>query len=134
MAKGDRFRRVDGIFTGWIRVSEAELQKAVLDLAKRLGWRTAHFRPGMTMAGNWVTAVQGDGKGFPDLFMVKPGSGMAPYAVELKADGKYPSAEQREWLEAMDDAGCHAVVWRPKDWLSGRIERELRAGEARAAA
>jgi hypothetical protein len=114
-------------------VSETELQKAVIELARRLGWRTAHFRPGLTKAGNWVTAVQGDGAGFPDLFMVKPGSSLAPYAIELKSERGRVSEEQQKWLDALSEAGCYAAVWRPKDWLSGRIEQELRLGAEVAA-
>jgi hypothetical protein len=104
-------------------VSEAELQKAVIALAQRLQWRVAHFRPGLTKAGNWVTAVQGDGKGFPDLVLARPGRLLF---VELKAQGKYPSPEQREWLEALGAAGTEWRVWRPRDWHDGTIERELR--------
>jgi hypothetical protein len=112
-------------------VSEAELQKAVLELAKRLGWRSAHFRPGMTQRGNWVTAVQGDGKGFPDLVLAK---GRYLYFVELKAAGKYPSPEQRAWIAALEATDAKVFVWRPKDWLDGTVERELRPETYAAAA
>jgi hypothetical protein len=80
-----------------------------------------------------MTAVQGDGAGFPDLFMVNAESGMVAYAIELKQDGKYPSPAQRQWLDDLDACGIFTAVWRPKDWQDGTIERLLRAGEKKAA-
>ena len=47
-------------------MSERELQDAVIQLARLLGWRVAHFRPAMTTRG-WRTPVSADGAGFPDL-------------------------------------------------------------------
>jgi hypothetical protein len=102
-------------------VSEAELQKAVIELAKRLGWRTAHFRPGMTKRGNWVTAVQGDGKGFPDLVLARDG---VVLFVELKAAKGRLSMDQLAWLSALTPE--RMLVWRPMDWNSGAIEATLR--------
>jgi hypothetical protein len=105
-------------------VSEAELQKAVIDLARRLGWRTAHFRTSRTQSGGWATAVQGDGKGFPDLVMV---GDRRVLFVELKAKGKHPTIEQRDWLDRLTDApGVETYVWRPTDWTNGTIEQTLR--------
>jgi hypothetical protein len=111
-------------------MSEAELQKAVIELARRLGWRTAHFRPGMTQTGRWVTAVQGDGKGFPDLVLAKNG---VVLFVELKAKVGRISKEQEEWLWELPHD--HSFVWRPEHWADGEIEETLRDfGGARAAA
>jgi hypothetical protein len=41
--------------------------------------------------------------------------------VELKADGKYPTAEQKRWGTSIGDS---YRLWRPKDW--DRIMEELR--------
>lgn len=103
---------------------EERLKLAVLDLCKHLGLKVAHFRPGMTKRGNWVTAVQGDGKGYPDLTIVGPGGFMWR---ELKDDGKYPTPEQKAWLADLTAAGADADVWKPKDLISGRIKAELTA-------
>lgn len=47
-------------------ISEAELQSAVIELARTLGYRVAHFRAARTAQG-WRTPVEADGAGFPDL-------------------------------------------------------------------
>ncbi|HEU5110122.1 MAG TPA: VRR-NUC domain-containing protein, partial [Micromonosporaceae bacterium] len=96
----------------------------VLDAAKRLKLRTAHFRPAMTQTGRWVTPVQGDGKGFPDLVIVGPSGSLLR---ELKSATGSLSAEQREWLGWLKTAGLDADVWKPRDWHSDRILSELRA-------
>ncbi len=54
--------------TGLPKLSEAEFTRQVLQLAKLRGHKTAHFRPAMLKGKDgqerWITAVQGDGKGF----------------------------------------------------------------------
>ena len=61
--------------------------------------------------------------GFPDLVI----AGRKVLYRELKTQKGVVSPAQREWLDALTAAGQDAGVWRPEDWLSGRIERELRA-------
>lgn len=107
-----------------IPMSEDQLLTNVLDLAKTLKLRTAHFRPAQVRPGKWITPVQGDGKGWPDLVVVGPGGALLR---ELKAEGEYPKPEQREWLAWLTAAGLDAGVWKPRDWRSGRIQEELRA-------
>lgn len=107
-----------------IPMSEDQLLTNVLDAAKKLKLRTAHFRPAQTKSGRWVTPVQGDGAGWPDLVIVGPGGSLLR---ELKAEGKYPTPEQKVWLAWLTAAGEDAAVWRPRDWRSGRIQDELRA-------
>lgn len=106
-------------------MTEAQLQSAVIECARLLGWRVAHFRPALTSKG-YRTAVEADGAGWPDLFMVHPSNGMAPYAVELKAAQGRLSPEQRAWLELLQIGGCYTAVWTPADWTSGHIEHLLR--------
>ena len=103
---------------------EADLQKAVIDLARVLGYRVAHFRPAQTKYG-WRTAVSGDGAGFPDCVIV--GHGRVLYR-ELKCGRNTLSDEQAGWLEALREAGADAGVWSDSDWFSGLIEAELRRG------
>jgi hypothetical protein len=55
--------------------TEREFQRQVIDLARLLGWRCAHFRPGRTARG-WRTPVQADGAGFPDLQPVRARDGL----------------------------------------------------------
>lgn len=101
--------------------TEADFQKQVIELAQLCGWRTAHFRPGMNRSGRWSTPVQGDGKGFPDLLMVR---GRRVIVAELKTSKGRLSQEQEEWLAAFSLADVPAFVWRPGDW--DRIVEALR--------
>jgi VRR-NUC domain len=101
---------------------EADLQDAVIDTARLLGWRVAHFRPARTEKG-WRTPVAADGKGFPDLVMVRR---ERLIFAELKAAGEKLRAEQVDWLAALEHADCELYVWRPIDWTSGEIEGLLR--------
>lgn len=102
-------------------LSEDELLRCVIDTARLFGWRVAHFRPSLTKNG-WRTAVQGDGKGFPDLVLVRD----VVLAVELKVGANTLSAEQAIWLEAFRAAGVDAHVWTDADWFQGVIEARLR--------
>jgi hypothetical protein len=107
-----------------IPMSEDQLLTNVLDAAKKLKLRTAHFRPAQTKSGRWVTPVQGDGKGWPDLVIVGPSGSLLR---ELKSATGSLSPEQKLWLQWLTDAGHDADVWKPRDWHSGRIRSELEA-------
>lgn len=106
-------------------MSEAQLMSAVIDLARLLGYRVAHFRPAQTAKG-WRTPVSADGAGFPDLVLVLPGARLL--FVELKSEKGKLSAEQEAWMADLRSVSwdTEEYVWRPADWLSGAIERELR--------
>lgn len=95
-----------------LRETEAGFTAAVLDLAKLHGWRSAHFRPAMTAHG-WRTPVQGDGKGFPDLVLVR---GPRIIFAELKAAKGRLSDEQEAWLADLRGTPAEVYVWRPDDW------------------
>jgi hypothetical protein len=103
-------------------VLEADFQSQVLQLAKLLRWRRAHFRPGLNRRGEWQTAVQGDGAGFPDLLLVR---GDRVLAAELKSELGKTTPEQDAWLAALGQAGVESCVWRPSDFRSGLIQRRL---------
>jgi hypothetical protein len=94
-------------------LTESDWQRQVIDFARLHGWRVAHFRPGLNRRGEWQTAVQGDGEGFPDLVLVKPGRCIV---AELKSDIGRVSEEQRAWLRSFEAAGVPAYTWKPKDW------------------
>lgn len=91
-------------------ILEKDWQKQVIDLARLLRWRVAHFRPAMTKHG-WVTPVAADGKGFPDLCLVRE----RVIFVELKRDGGKTTDDQAVWLHALNNAGIETYVWRPAD-------------------
>lgn len=89
-------------------LNEADFLVQILDLCHLLRWRTYHARPGRTAHG-WRTAVQGDGKGWPDIFAVR---GDRALAIELKTKRGALSEEQGDWLTALEAAGVETHIWR----------------------
>ena len=100
------------------KITEAEFLSQVLELAKLRGWRSAHFRPARTATG-WRTAVSGDGKGFPDLVLIRDD---ILIVVELKVGRGKTTPEQDGWLSAFELVAS-VYVWTPDDWAT--IERVL---------
>jgi hypothetical protein len=67
--------------------------------------------------GEWRTPTSGPlGKGFPDLMMVRRGTIVF---AELKAQGKYPTEDQKKVLAILSNTTPHVYFWRPSDfaWL-----------------
>lgn len=94
-------------------MSEADLQRQVIETAQWHGWLVFHPLPAMHR-GRWVTATQGD-TGFPDLVLARRG---VVLFRELKTDtGRVPPDQQR-WAEHLPDWG----VWRPRDLDAIRAE------------
>lgn len=104
------------------KVTGKDLQKYVIDLARTLQWKVAHFPPIQARDG-WRTPVAADGKGFPDLLMVRE----RQIVVEIKGDGDRLRPEQSDWLTAFRMAGIAAHVWTPSSWESGEVDRILTA-------
>jgi hypothetical protein len=95
-------------------VTEAQLQKAVTDLAGIYGFSWVHFRPAETKHG-WRTPVEGPlGKGWPDLVLVNVVRRRLMFA-ELKTQLAQPDADQAAVLAYLGEAGCEVHVWRPSD-------------------
>lgn len=113
-------------------MSEREFQDSLVNDARTLGWRVAHFRPAQDRRGNWQTPLQGD-PGFPDLVMVSPDLGQIVFAELKRADGRARLRDdQVAWQEALTVAcqvinrrhdfadpipaqpGVYATVWTPR--------------------
>ncbi len=93
-------------------ISETAFQSQIIDLAHLNGWKVAHFRTAR-VGKSWMTPVAGDGKGWPDLFLVHPVTGDT-LAVELKKEyGSAVTPEQYEWLSWLKGCGVDVRVWRP---------------------
>lgn len=99
-------------------ISERVFTSQVIRLAQFYRWRVAHFRSAWTNKG-YRTPVQGDGKGFFDLVLVRD------YVIfaELKSDVGKLEPEQEKWanlVSAIAEArpGIACYVWRPKDYDS----------------
>jgi len=105
--------------------TEKELQAWSIDKLRENGWKVAHFRPAMTgrtytnKAGQtknvWVTAVQGDGAGFPDNIAVNPDFDYC-LVCEVKATNGKLTPDQEKWLMAFSRLpGFRAIVLRPEN-------------------
>jgi hypothetical protein len=82
-------------------------------LLRRHRFLVFHQRPGLTRDGTWVSAVEYDGAGFPDLVALRPGC--PAIFVEVKTDSAV-SKDQRDWLEAGAGDGRLCAVLRPAGW------------------
>lgn len=97
-------------------ITEKQLETYVRDLAKLFGWRRYH-----TWLSKHSTA------GFPDEVLLRRNRLIF---AELKREKKYPTAAQKEWLEALSRFQLHVdkatlyvdnspsvevYVWRPSD-------------------
>jgi len=91
---------------------EKTFTKEVIALAQSHGWHCAHFRTSQGKAGRWLTAVQGDGKGFFDLVLARERCLFA----ELKVGKNKRTKEQEQWAEVMNTAGQLVYLWKPQDW------------------
>jgi hypothetical protein len=106
-------------------LTEKELLSNVIETARIYGWFVAHFRSVPVKRGKrvvWETPVQADGKGFPDLCMVRE----RILFCELKVGKNKPSQEQLDWLDLLHAAGVEAYLWRESDWLDGTIPEVLK--------
>lgn len=91
-------------------MSEAELMTVVRDLATRLGLRCYHTHDSRRSDAGW-----------PDLAIV----GRRLILRELKTETGRVRPDQQSWITDLVQAGQDVGVWRPSDWRSGRIAKEL---------
>ena len=99
--------------------TEAEMMRAILDAAKVLHWRVAHFRPARTVHG-WRTAIEGDA-GFPDAVLVDRRGGRC-WFVELKARRGRLTGEQERWGFDLAAAGQRWIVCRGRAGLTALLD------------
>jgi len=93
-------------------VSEDRFRAQVVRRARQLDWMTMFIGRGKG-GGNWVTQMGGDGKGWPDLTLVRE----RVVCAELKTDTNYHvSPEEKVWLERLKLAGIETYIWRPRHW------------------
>lgn len=105
-------------------MTERELLGAVVARARLQHWKVAHFHTVQAVVGGkkrWMTPVAADGKGFPDLLLVRE----RVLAVEIKGGGHRPTKEQDAWLTAFRLAGVRVAVFQPQDLDNGAIDAEL---------
>ena len=102
-------------------MTEQQLQDAIVECARLYQWRVAHFRPARTQKG-WRTPAQYDGKGYPDLTLVRDRVVFA----EIKQVKFRLAVEQQEWRDALQLAGAEWHLWTPAEWEAGDVEAVLR--------
>ena len=83
-------------------ISEAALQKSLIEVAEMHGWSWHH-----------ETDSRRSKAGFPDLVCVHPHHGLV--FLELKSERGYLSPEQKEWRDVLVMAGVRYYVFRPRD-------------------
>jgi len=89
--------------------SERDFQGFVIDLAHVYHWKVAHFRPALTKRG-WRTPVSADGKGFPDLCLVRD----RIIFIECKSQKGKLSLDQEFWRIGLTAAGVEYHLWTPE--------------------
>lgn len=94
-----------------VRLTEAEWQEQVIDLARVLGWRHMHVRRSIGKGRRWTTATNVDG--WPDLLLWAPGRGFV--ALELKVAPNRATVEQVVVLASLEAAGARTMVAYPDD-------------------
>lgn len=97
-----------------------QLQRLIIEEAQRAGWSVAHFPPVQTMNG-WRVPVGADGKGWPDMMLVRD----RLIAAEVKGAGDSLRPEQEQWLTRLRIASVETYVWTPEGWAAGSIQDVL---------
>lgn len=98
-------------------------EQAVIDLAHYLGWKVVSFASVRIQRRDgsyyWATATRADGNGWPDLVLVRDDDILFR---ELKTGKARLTVEQREWIEALRQAGQNVGVWHSDDLQAITIE------------
>lgn len=109
------------------RMSGKVLQATIIELAQMYGFRAAHF-PSVLVTGRdgkpvFRTPVSAQGKGWPDLVLVRRHDRVM--FVEVKGDGDKLRPEQEQWLDDLRSVGAEVYVWTPAHLDSGEIATTL---------
>lgn len=94
-------------------LTERQLQTLIIDLCRWHHLLCYHTHDSRRSA-----------RGFPDLVICGPNGVLFR---ELKAETGRLTIDQTCWGQGLLEAGANCAVWRPADWYSGRIRRELGA-------
>lgn len=98
-----------------LRMTEAQFQAAVVDLAQYRGWRVMHIHD----------SRRGIGAGYPDLTLLHKSTGRLLFA-ELKSARGHLSPDQKQWIADLRRGGHLVHVWRPADFVARAIQDALR--------
>jgi len=98
-------------------MTEAQLQRTVLEISTLSGWRSLHLATAQ-VRGRWMTAMVGQGRGWPDYFGVRDTRAVVAELKGYDSKGRLGQleAEQWEWLYALQQVpGIEAYLWTPDD-------------------
>lgn len=99
-------------------MTEAQFQRAIVDLARDCGWLVQHAQPTRSKNGKWLTS---GAAGFPDLVLLRPPELLF---LELKSASGDATAKQKQWISRLQRVpGVDAYIVRPAD--CGRIFARL---------
>lgn len=104
-----------------LRLNGKVLQAAAIEMAHRLQWRVVHFAAAQVRPGTFITHFTADGKGFPDLLMVRD----CVKAIEVKGRGDKIRPDQEAWLLDLEKAGVACLVLTPTNYRQGVLESFL---------
>ena len=94
--------------------TEEELQTNTIHAAEQFGWSAYHTYDSRRSRA-----------GFPDLVLWHPRQKRF-LLRELKTEQGVLSADQKTTIRTMLAAGADVAVWRPRDWVSQQIIKDLR--------
>lgn len=94
-------------------MKERDLQENVISTARALGWLVFHA----------YDSRRSTGSGYPDLTLARARNGGEVVFVELKTEKGKLTQQQALWGAVLAE---QFFIWRPRDLLSGAIERALR--------
>lgn len=94
-------------------MTEARFQSIVVAAAQRAGWMVYHTHDSRRSE-----------PGYPDLHLVHETRHLSMMR-ELKTEKGRISPTQKRWIAALDGAGVDVGVWRPMDWFTERITKQL---------
>lgn len=95
--------------------TESEFQTQVLAVAKTFGFHLTYHTHDSRRSN----------PGFPDLVLLHARTGRLIFA-ELKTQTGRVRPEQEKWINGLRAGGHAAELWRPADYVSGRIVNVLR--------
>ncbi len=112
-------------------ITEASFQQTVIQAFQAHGCKVAAIRRVRVQRKNgevyYETPMQGEGAGWPDLYIVNPEKHWHCVA-ELKIGKRPTTAEQKNWLRWHELSGTPAFVWRDDKESWDEIEKVLRDG------
>lgn len=103
------------------KLTEAEFQEQVLEVAHTYGWKHLHVRRSIGKGRRWTTSTNVP---WPDLTLWRPGRGGGFLVRELKVADVWQDG-QKDVIAELVAAGVDADVWWPHDFDNDRIVTEL---------